>query len=83
LCKVDYQFPPLAVSLAPSELKISKQPYICSTQIVQGQIKNSRFFERIAAAAGCIAGALLPIGGFVRDKIIGRPTKDADISLHG
>lgn len=40
-------------------------------------------FERIAAEATRMQVQCYIIGGFVRDKIIGRPTKDADIVCTG
>ena len=40
-------------------------------------------FEKIAAAAQSLEVPCYLIGGFVRDKIIGRPTKDADIVCIG
>lgn len=40
-------------------------------------------FEKIAAAAQQLDVPCYLIGGFVRDKIIGRPTKDADIVCMG
>ncbi|MBN8850267.1 MAG: tRNA nucleotidyltransferase [Sphingobacteriales bacterium 50-39] len=40
-------------------------------------------FNKIAIAAGELGVACFLIGGFVRDKLIGRPTKDADIVCVG
>src|ERR1700744_914291 len=40
-------------------------------------------FEKIAAAAAVLHMPAYLIGGFVRDKLIGRPTKDADIVCVG
>jgi poly(A) polymerase len=40
-------------------------------------------FERIADAASRMQAEVYVIGGFVRDKIIGRPTSDADIVCVG
>jgi poly(A) polymerase len=40
-------------------------------------------FERIAEAAAHLKTEVYVIGGFVRDKIIGRPTSDADIVCVG
>ncbi len=45
--------------------------------------KESQVFEKIAAAAEQLQVPCYLIGGFVRDKIIGRPTKDADIVCIG
>src|ERR1700756_3452427 len=40
-------------------------------------------FNKIAIAAGELGLPCFLIGGFVRDKLIGRPTKDADIVCGG
>lgn len=40
-------------------------------------------FNKIAAASGELGVPCFLIGGFVRDKLIGRPTKDADIVCVG
>ncbi|MEO7530916.1 MAG: HD domain-containing protein [Sediminibacterium sp.] len=45
--------------------------------------KEIVLFEKIAAAAEQLQVPCYLIGGFVRDKIIGRPTKDADIVCMG
>jgi poly(A) polymerase len=45
--------------------------------------KELKIFEKIAAAAAQLQVPCYLIGGFVRDKIIGRPTKDADIVCMG
>lgn len=45
--------------------------------------KELAIFKKIAAAAEKLAVPCYLIGGFVRDKIIGRPTKDADIVCMG
>ena len=44
---------------------------------------ETSIFNRIAAAAASMNLPTYLIGGFVRDKIIGRPTKDADIVCLG
>lgn len=49
---------------------------VCSEQ-------ESDLFEKIAAAASELGVDSFVIGGFVRDKILGRPTKDVDIVCVG
>jgi poly(A) polymerase len=44
---------------------------------------ESLLFERIAESAARMQMEVYVIGGFVRDKIIGRPTSDADIVCVG
>jgi len=44
---------------------------------------ETSIFNRIASAAASLNLPTYLIGGFVRDKIIGRPTKDADIVCLG
>lgn len=45
--------------------------------------KELKIFEKITAAAAQLEVPCYLVGGFVRDKIIGRPTKDADIVCLG
>ena len=45
--------------------------------------KELSVFEKIARAAETLGTPAYLIGGFVRDKLIGRPTKDADIVCVG
>ena len=45
--------------------------------------KELNLFKKIAAAAEALGVPCYLIGGFVRDKIIGRPTKDIDIVCLG
>lgn len=45
--------------------------------------KELEVFEKIARAAAALDTPAYLIGGFVRDKLIGRPTKDADIVCVG
>ncbi len=42
-----------------------------------------KLFERIAASAGEMGVQCYLIGGFVRDKLLGRPTKDVDVVCQG
>jgi putative nucleotidyltransferase with HDIG domain len=50
---------------------------------IQCTEKELFVFDKIAKAAGELGLPCFLIGGFVRDKIIGRPTKDADIVCVG
>jgi poly(A) polymerase len=50
---------------------------------IQCSDKELFVFEKIARAAAAMQMPCYLIGGFVRDKIIGRPTKDADIVCVG
>ena len=45
--------------------------------------KEKEIFEKISLASSQLGMPAFVIGGFVRDKIIGRPTKDADIVCLG
>jgi putative nucleotidyltransferase with HDIG domain len=45
--------------------------------------KELFIFRKIAAAAGSLNIDCFVIGGFVRDKLLGRPTKDADMVCSG
>jgi poly(A) polymerase len=45
--------------------------------------KEAQLFKKIARAAADMDTACFLIGGFVRDRLIGRPTKDADIVCVG
>jgi poly(A) polymerase len=45
--------------------------------------KEAQLFKKIAKAAADLNAPCFLIGGFVRDKLIGRPTKDADIVCVG
>jgi putative nucleotidyltransferase with HDIG domain len=50
---------------------------------IQLNDKEQLIFKKIADAAETLNIVAFVIGGFVRDKIIGRPTKDADIVCLG
>ncbi|GGH67586.1 putative nucleotidyltransferase with HDIG domain [Filimonas zeae] len=50
---------------------------------IQCSEREAAVFAHIAAAAKTLQVPAYLIGGFVRDKIIGRPTKDADIVCMG
>lgn len=39
--------------------------------------------ERIARAAAPLGGTVYYVGGCVRDELLGRPTKDVDVEVHG
>ena len=45
--------------------------------------KEMSVFEKVSKAADELRMACYLIGGFVRDKIMGRPTKDADVVCVG
>jgi len=45
--------------------------------------EEMQLFERIGRSADALGVQCFLIGGFVRDKILGRPTKDADIVCTG
>ena len=60
----------------PNSLTFAAMQIICSD-------KETLVFEKIAAAADVLQMPCYLIGGFVRDKIIGRQTKDADIVCMG
>ncbi len=49
---------------------------VCSTQ-------ETDLFERISKTAQLLDVECYIVGGFVRDKILGRPTKDVDIVCTG
>ena len=50
---------------------------------IQCTDKESFIFEKVARAAADLQSPCYLIGGFVRDRLIGRPTKDADIVCAG
>jgi poly(A) polymerase len=50
---------------------------------IQCTDKESFVFQKIARAAADLQSPCYLIGGFVRDRLIGRPTKDADIVCAG
>ena len=60
----------------PNSLTFAAMQIVCTD-------KELLVFEKIAAAADGLQVPCYLIGGFVRDKIIGRPTKDADIVCMG
>lgn len=60
----------------PNSLTFAAMQIVCTD-------KELLVFEKIAAAADVLQVPCYLIGGFVRDKIIGRPTKDADIVCMG
>ena len=57
-------------------------PYFCRMHISCTE-RELDVFKKIAQASEELACATYVIGGFVRDKIIGRPTKDVDIVCVG
>jgi len=57
--------------------------YFCSLMLIDFSDKEKLVFRKIAEAAAEIGVDCYVIGGFVRDKIIGRQTKDADIVCVG
>ena len=56
--------------------------YFCSMQMVYSELEQG-IFQLVAAAAREQGVQAFVIGGFVRDKILDRPTKDADIVTTG
>lgn len=58
-------------------------PYICSLMDIQCTEKELFVFKKIAHAAAELSMPCYVIGGFVRDKLLGRATKDADIVCVG
>ena len=60
----------------PNSLTFATMPIVCTD-------RELMILEKIAAAADELGMPCYLIGGFVRDKIIGRPTKDADIVCMG
>lgn len=56
--------------------------YFCTMQMVYSELEQG-IFQLVAAAAREQGVQAFVIGGFVRDKILGRPTKDADIVTTG
>lgn len=62
---------------------VPKPPYICSQMDIQCTEKELFVFKKIAHAAEELGMPCYVIGGFVRDKLLGRPTKDADIVCVG
>ena len=60
----------------PNSLTFATMQIVCTD-------RELMILEKIAAAADELGMPCYLIGGFVRDKIIGRPTKDADIVCMG
>lgn len=56
--------------------------YFCNMQMVYSELEQG-IFQLVAAAAREQGVQAFVIGGFVRDKILDRPTKDADIVTTG
>lgn len=80
LCKA-YHHPAIARLSSPliqnkTALHLQFMDIVCSD-------KEKQVLEKIAKAATALDTPCYLIGGFVRDKIIGRPTKDADIVCMG
>ena len=57
--------------------------YLCATMDIECSKKELFILKKIASAAEELSMPAFVIGGFVRDKIIGRNTKDADIVCLG
>lgn len=57
--------------------------YICSDMFIQCDDKELFILNKIARAAGQLNIPAYLVGGFVRDKILGRPVKDMDIVCVG
>lgn len=57
--------------------------YLCTFMDIQCSGKELEIFKKVAIAAEKLQYPCYLIGGFVRDKILDRPTKDADFVCQG
>jgi poly(A) polymerase len=64
-------------------LRHSPSALIFAAMFIQCSPKELFIFKKIASAAAELQVPCFIIGGFVRDKIIGRPTKDIDVVCLG
>ena len=60
-----------------------KAPDLRGSMDINCSDKELQIFQRVADAANELGFPCYLIGGFVRDKILGRPTKDADFVCVG
>ncbi|MEO6832460.1 MAG: hypothetical protein ABI378_08555, partial [Chitinophagaceae bacterium] len=62
-----------------------RKPHLCSPSEMDIQLSaaEAQLLQTIHEASAALNMPTYLIGGFVRDKIIGRPTKDADIVCLG
>jgi poly(A) polymerase len=67
----------------PFALHIPYAAYICRRMYINCTEEELLLFEKIAAAARKLQLPTYLVGGFVRDKLLGRPTKDIDVVCLG
>lgn len=60
----------------------AQSDYFCA-MLIRYTDKERKILEKIAAAADELSLPCFIIGGFVRDKLLGRPSKDMDIVCEG
>ena len=60
-----------------------KQIHTQDVSALDAHEAHKSIFEKIATAASMLQVECYVVGGFVRDKILGRPTKDIDVVCVG